>query len=140
MDESLMHNIPKQYPPLPLETEKIAKSTIDAAFRVHTKLGPGLLESAYEACLAYELRRINLDVQTQVALPVIYDEIQIDTGYRIDMLIEKAVVVEVKAVDQMIPLYQAQVLTYIKLSGYRLGLLINFNVPRLRDGIQRLVR
>jgi GxxExxY protein len=99
-----------------------------------------LLESAYEACLAYELRRINLDVQTQVALPVIYDEIQIDTGYRIDMLIEKAVVVEVKAVDQMIPLYQAQVLTYIKLSGYRLGLLINFNVPRLRDGIQRLVR
>jgi len=130
----------KQFAPVPEEVEKVAKVTLDAAYKVHSQLGPGLLESVYETCLAHELKQAGLDVQTQIALPVLYDGIKIDTAYRIDMIVENCVVVEIKAVDQMSPLFQAQLLTYLKLSGYRLGYLINFNVPRLRNGIQRLIR
>jgi len=112
---------------------------LDAAFKVHTSLGPGLLESVYEACLAYEIRKSGMTVETQVALPVIYDGVQVDAGLRIDMLVEKCVIVELKSVDSMIPVYEAQLLTYLKLANYRLGYLINFNVPHLRNGFKRMI-
>ena len=106
---------------------------------MHTALGPGLLESTYEACLRQELRLQELDVKTQVALPVVYEGIKLDIGYRIDMLVEGSVVVEVKSVDGIAPIHQAQILSYLKLSGRGLGLLINFNVVHLKDGIKRFV-
>ncbi len=126
--------------PIPGETEKVAKAILDAAFTVHSNLGPGLLESVYETCLAHELRKQGLEVQVQITLPVMYDDIRIGTGYRLDMLIDNRVVVEIKSVEKLLPVHQSQVLTYLKLSGYRLGFLINFNVRHLRDGIQRFVR
>ena len=107
--------------------------------RVHTKLGPGLLESAYEACLAYELRKTGLLCLTQVGLPIVYDEVTLDVGYRIDMLVEDAVVVELKAVERVLPIHEAQLISYLKLSDKRIGLLINFHVNHLRDGIMRRV-
>jgi GxxExxY protein len=125
--------------PIPSETEKATKAVLDAAFTVHSNLGPGLLESVYETCLAYELRKKGYDVQTQITLPVMYEDIRIETGYRLDMLVDKHVVVEIKSVEQLLPVHHSQVLTYLKLSGYRLGLLVNFNVRHLRDGIQRFV-
>jgi GxxExxY protein len=121
-----------------MEINEITGQIVDAAMKVHTKLGPGLLESAYEACLAYELRRRGLQVATQVALPITYEDVQLDAGYRIDLLVESQVIVELKAVEKMIPLYDAQLLSYLKLSGNKIGLLINFNVVRLKDGIKRL--
>jgi GxxExxY protein len=125
--------------PIPSETEKAAKAVLDAAFTVHSNLGPGLLESVYETCLAHELRIQGLAVQVQITLPVVYADIRIDTGYRLDMLIDNRVIVEIKSVEQILPVHQAQILTYLKLSGYRLAFLINFNVRHLRDGIQRFV-
>jgi GxxExxY protein len=125
--------------PIPSEIEWGGKKVLDAAFKVHTNLGPGLLESVYEACLAYEIRKDVLKVETQVALPVIYDDVQVDAGLRMDMLVEKCVIVELKSVDTMNPVYEAQLLTYLKLTKYRLGYLINFNVPHLRDGFKRMV-
>jgi len=127
------------YKPIPPEIELVGKEILDAAFKVHTNLGPGLLESVYEACLAYEIRKSGLTVETQVALPVIYDNVQVDAGLRIDMLVEKCVIVELKSVDTMIPVFEAQLLTYLKLAHYRLGYLINFNVPHLRNGFTRMV-
>ena len=121
-----------------MEINQITGQIVDAAMKVHTKLGPGLLESAYEACLAYELRKCGLQVATQVALPIIYEDVQLDVGYRIDLLVESQVIVELKAVEKMIPLYDAQLLSYLKLSGNKIGLLINFNVMRLKDGIKRM--
>lgn len=106
--------------------------------RVHTALGPGLLEGVYEACLAFELKQRGLQVQTQVEMPVCYQGVSIDTGYRLDLLIERAVIVELKAVEKLMPVHEAQLLTYLKLADKRLGLLINFNVPHLRDGIKRI--
>ena len=117
----------------------ITKEIIGAAMRVHTKLGPGLLESAYEACLAYELRKTGLLCLTQVGLPIVYDEVTLDVGYRIDMLVEDAVVVELKAVERVLPIHEAQLISYLKLSDKRIGLLINFHVNHLRDGIMRRV-
>ena len=111
---------------------------VDAAIKVHTALGPGLLESAYQACLAYELRQRGLQVQTEVELPVRYGEIHLDVGYRLDLLVESQVIVELKSVEKIIPLYEAQLLSYLKLSGKKIGLLINFNVARLKNGITRL--
>ena len=111
---------------------------VDAAMKVHSKLGPGLLESAYEACLAFELRKRSLCVQTQVALPVIYENVKLDIGYRLDLLVESQVIVELKAVEKMIPLFDAQLISYLKLSGMEVGLLINFHVERLKYGIKRL--
>lgn len=107
--------------------------------KVHTALGPGLLESAYEACLVHELRKRQLRVASQVALPIHYDGVQIEVGYRIDLLVENAVVVELKAVEKLTALHEAQLLCYLKLSEHRLGLLINFNLIHLRDGIKRMV-
>ncbi len=118
---------------------EISKLILTGAMKVHTALGPGLLESTYEACLRQELRLQELDVKTQVALPVVYEGIKLDIGYRIDMLVEGSVVVEVKSVDGIAPIHQAQILSYLKLSGRGLGLLINFNVVHLKDGIKRFV-
>lgn len=112
---------------------------IAAAMNVHTHLGPGLLESAYEACLEYELKKQGLKVERQKALPVIYDEVKLDCGYRIDLLVEDQVVLELKAVEKIAPIQEAQLLSYLKMSGCQIGLLINFNVLHLRDGIKRLV-
>ena len=112
---------------------------LHAAFKVHSTLGPGLLESAYEVCLAHELRKRGLGVQTQVALPVLYDGIQVDLGYRIDLLVENAVVVELKALETVLPVHKAQLLSYLRLGGKYAGLLINFHVDRLKDCITRIV-
>ena|SRR5688572_1651478 len=117
----------------------VSGSVVDAGMKVHTQLGPGLLESAYQVCLAYELKKRGLDVQTQVPLPVIYDEVKIDCGYRVDLLVERSVLVEIKAVSKLLPIHEAQLLSYLKLGGFRAGLLINFHVPRLKEGIKRMV-
>ncbi|TWU32610.1 hypothetical protein Poly41_55880 [Novipirellula artificiosorum] len=120
-----------------MEVNVITGQVVDASIKVHQHLGPGLLESAYEACLAYELRKRGLDVGVQVPLPIQYEEVQLDVGYRLDLLVESRVIVELKSVEKMIPLYDAQLLSYLKLSGKKIGLLINFNVVKLVDGLKR---
>ncbi len=122
-----------------MELNEITEKIIGCAIKVHRALGPGLLESTYEVCLAHELMKSGLDVQKQVALPVVYDGIRLEAGYRIDLLVEHSVIVELKAVDSMHPIHEAQVISYLKLSGKKVGLLINFNVKLLKDGIKRLV-
>ena len=113
---------------------------VDAAMKVHSALGPGVLESAYEACLAYELRKRGLGVAVQVPLPVVYDGVELEVGYRLDLLVNAVLIVEIKAVRQLLPVHQAQLLSYLKLSNRRLGLLINFHSHRLKDGsIKRIV-
>ena len=112
---------------------------IDAALKVHTLLGPGLLESAYEVCLRYELQKRGHRVDRQRTVPIVYADVSLDIGFRIDLLVDNWVVVEVKAVSKLVPVHEAQLLSYLKLSGHHLGLLINFNVVHLRDGIRRLV-
>lgn len=124
--------------PIPSETEKAATEVVDAAYTVHTKLGPGLLESVYEACLAHEMAKRGLRFTKQVSMPIVYDGLKLESGLRLDFVVGDCLVVEVKAVEQLIPVHQAQVLTYLKLSGHRLGLLINFNVPVIRSGIRRV--
>jgi len=128
------------FDPIPEKTEMVGKCILNSAFKVHSALGPGLLESTYEACLAYEILENQLQVQTQVALPISYQKITIELGYRIDMLVENCVIVELKAVERLIPLYEAQLLTYMKLSNIRLGYILNFNTTRLKNGIRRMVR
>jgi len=122
-----------------MNPNEISGQIVDAAMKVHTALGPGLLESAYEGCLAYELRKRGLKVAVQVGLPVVYEGVNIDVGYRIDLLVEDVVIVELKSLDKLAPIHEAQLLTYLKLSGKRLGLLMNFNVVHLKDGIKRMV-
>ena len=122
-----------------VQLEKDYKKLLDACFKVHKALGPGLLESSYELCLAYELRKSGLKVATQVPMPVVYEDIHLDAGYRIDLLVEESIIVEVKAVEEFHPIHLAQLLTYLKLSKNRLGLLVNFNVGLLRHGIKRVV-
>ena len=124
--------------PIPDEVNDIARMAVDAAYRVHSALGPGLLERVYEVCLAHELRKRGLTVETQVDLPVIYDGIRLDAGTRVDLRVDGRLLIELKAVEMMHPVHKAQLLTYLKLTGHRLGLLINFNVPLIRDGIERL--
>lgn len=119
--------------------EVVFKKNLDACFKIHKALGPGLLESAYEVCLAHELQKMGLKVRTQVSLPVFYDGIKLDAGYRIDLLVEEMIIVELKAVDELSPIHLAQVLTYLKLSERKLGLLVNFNVKLLRNGIRRVI-
>jgi len=121
-----------------MELNEVTGQIIDASMKVHTELGPGLLESAYEACLAHELRKRGMNVVVQLALPVKYDGVELDAGYRIDLLVEDCVIVELKAVEKTTPLHEAQLLSYLKLSGQKVGLLINFNVVRLKDGIKRM--
>jgi GxxExxY protein len=122
-----------------MTAHEISHAVISAALKVHSALGPGLLESAYEACLAHELRKAGLNVETQVGLPVVYDGIKLDLGYRIDMLVNDLVVIELKSVEEISRIHVAQVLSYMKLSKKQLGLIINFNVLHLKDGIKRLV-
>jgi len=122
-----------------LDHDVIAREIVDSAFSVHTALGPGLLESVYEQCLAHELRCRDLTVVRQVALPVLYRGVSIDAGFRLDLLVNELVVVEIKAAERLMPIHEAQLLTYLKLSGKRLGLLINFNTVRIKDGIRRLI-
>jgi len=118
---------------------KISYEIIGCAFNVHKGLGPGLLESTYEVCLEYELLQKGLKVQRQVGLPVVYNDVRLDAGYRIDLLIEDKVIVELKSVEALAPIHEAQLLTYLKLSDKKLGLLINFNVKDLKEGIMRRV-
>ena len=127
------------FTPIPAKIEQVGKAVLDAAFRIHTTLGPGLLESVYETCLAYEIRESGLLVETQVAVPVLYKDIRLEDGLRLDLLVEKCVIVEIKAVETINPVYEAQLLTYLRLAGVRLGFLINFTVPHLKDGIKRMV-
>ena len=112
---------------------------IDAAMTVHSALGPGLLENVYETCLCHELHKRGLHVQTQIKLPVQYDNLHLDAGYRLDLLVENNIIVELKSVEKILPIHQAQLLTYLKLSGKSLGLLINFNAVHLKNGIKRMV-
>lgn len=121
-----------------MELNEISEKVIGCAIKVHKALGPGLLESTYEVCLVHELSKAGLKVQSQVALPVVYDGVRLDAGYRIDLLVEDAVFVELKAIDSLLPIHEAQVLSYLKLSGKKFGLLINFNVKLLINGVKRL--
>jgi len=117
----------------------ITETIIGAAIQVHRVLGPGLLESSYEACLAYELRRRGLSLEQQIPLPLVYEQVKLDCGYRIDLMAERSVVVEVNSVERLAPIHEAQVISYFKLSGCKVALLINFNVRVLRDGIRRFI-
>jgi GxxExxY protein len=117
----------------------LTEQIIGAAMKVHSALGPGLLESAYEACLAYELRKLGMDVKSQVELPVVYEGVRIDLGYRIDLLANDLVVVELKCVEKIASVHEAQIISYLRLSKKNVGLLINFHVRHLRDGIKRFV-
>jgi len=129
----------KPIKPIPPEVNLVARQIVDAAFCVHSNLGPGLLESVYENCLAYELKKRKLRISQQLSLPVLYNGQQLDSGLRLDFLVEQCVIVELKAVERLLPLHRAQILTYLKLTGYRLGSLINFNVPVIKNGIKRIV-
>lgn len=119
--------------------QNLTEQIIGCAIKIHKALGPGLLESAYQECLYFELRRIGLFVEKEKPLPLLYEEVKLEVGYRIDLLVERQIVVEIKSVDALADIHLAQVLTYLKLSNNRLGLLINFNVVLLKDGIKRVV-
>lgn len=123
---------------IPKRTDDVAKEIVDSALKVHRELGPGLLESVYEVCLARELTKRGLNVRRQVNFPITYDGEKLDAGLRLDLLVEDQVIVEIKATEAHRPLFEAQLLTYLKLSKKRLGLLINFNVPLIKDGIRRI--
>ncbi|NLE39496.1 MAG: GxxExxY protein [Pirellulaceae bacterium] len=122
-----------------MEHEKLTGRIIDAAMKVHSVLGPGLLESAYEACLLFELHRRDLRAVSQVELPIVYEGVKVNAGYRIDILVEDVVVLELKSVETISPIHQAQLLSYLKLSKKPVGLLMNFNVLHLKDGLKRMV-
>jgi GxxExxY protein len=119
--------------------EAIGHAIIGAAIKIHSALGPGLLESAYETCLVYELEKLRLRVQRQVCIPLRYEELSIDNGYRLDLLVENCVVLELKSIEKILPVHRGQLLSYLRLGGFKLGYLLNFNVPLMRDGITRLV-
>jgi GxxExxY protein len=119
--------------------EDIGRAIIGAAIKVHTVVGPGLLESAYEACLIYELEKLRLRVQSQVPVSLRYEELIVEPGYRLDLLIENMVVVELKALPALLPVHRAQLLSYLRLGGFKLGYLLNFHVPQMREGILRMV-
>ena len=121
------------------DIEAAAAHIVDSAIKIHTALGPGLLESAYQWCMIHELRRRGLKVERELCLPIVYDGIQIDAGYRIDLRVEECIVVENKTVDPLLPIHQAQLLTYLKLSGCRIGFLLNWKVKRMKDGIFRMI-
>jgi GxxExxY protein len=119
--------------------DQLTRRIIGAAIEVHKTLGPGLLESAYEACLAFELRELGYKVEQQKPLPVIYKQVRLDCGYRLDLVVEDVVIIEVKAIEKLAPIHDAQLLSYLKLSGKRVGLLMNFHVRVLKDGLKRIV-
>jgi GxxExxY protein len=121
------------------ELNRLTDKIIGAAIEVHRNLGPGLLESAYETCLAYELEQLGLKIERQKPLPLIYKDIRLDQGYRIDLSVEHKVVVELKVVEQLVPAHEAQVLSYLKFSGCQIGLLLNFNTKLMKDGVRRFI-
>lgn len=128
------------FEPLPEHVERLAKHVLDAAFRVHKSLGPGLLESVYEHCLSLELQESNIPFVRQAILPITYNGKQVESGLRLDLHVDQSLVVELKAVEKLLPIHEAQLFTYLKLTGNRLGLMLNFNVVLLKDGIKRVVR
>lgn len=135
-----MPNPPKKiYAPIPPETERIGKLVLDAAYKVHTVLGPGLLESVYRKAMKHVLTTGGTLAETEVDLPILFEGVDIDSGLRIDLLVAKCVIAELKSVEKMNPVFDAQLITYLRLSKVRLGFLINFNVPHLKDGIKRIV-
>ena len=121
-----------------MSENEVGDVILGATMKVHSALGPGLLESAYEACLVHELGKRGMDVKRQVALPLIYDGIKLDAGYRLDLLINDRIILELKSVEMFLPIHMAQLLSYLKLSGLKLGYLLNFNVVHMRDGIKRI--
>jgi len=121
------------------DIEKIARTIVHSAIKIHKALGPGLLESVYQKCLTYELEKSGLKVACEVPLPVIYEEVNIDTGFRIDMLVEDKIIVENKTVEKIAPIHEAQLLTYLKMAKLNLGFLLNWNVTLMKDGIKRMV-
>ena len=122
---------------IPDESDRAARAIVDASYAIHSKLGPGLLEKVYEVCLAYEIGRRGIEVHRQVAVPVIYDGVELEAALRLDLLVGECVIVEVKSIDSLAPIHTAQMLTYLRLTGLRLGLLVNFNVRLIKDGIKR---
>jgi len=122
-----------------MNIESTFKTILDCSFKIHSTLGPGLLESSYEECLYYELLQEGLLVEKQKPLPLIYKEVKMNIGYRVDLLVENKIIIEVKSIDAFADIHLAQILTYMKLSKCKLGLLVNFNVPHLRDGIKRVI-
>jgi GxxExxY protein len=125
---------------LPSELEELSKVLVDSAFKVHQALGPGLLESVYEACLCVELNDRGIAFEAQSPVDIIYNGKRVDAGLRIDLLVERSIILELKAVDKLMPIHQAQLLTYLKLTNLRLGLLINFNVALFKEGVKRMIR
>ena len=121
------------------DIEEIGSNVVHFAIKVHKTLGPGLLESVYQKCLAYELEKTGLTVACEVPIPVKYDKVSIDLGFRIDMMVQKAIIIENKTVEKLLPIHQAQLLTYLKLTNLKLGFLLNWNVPLMKDGIKRMV-
>lgn len=124
--------------PIPSDVERVAAIVVDAAFKIHRALGPGLLESVYETCLVHELRMRGLTVKQQLTVPINYEGIQLDAGLRLDALVDEKLIVEIKAVEKVNLVFKAQLLSYLRLMGKRLGLLINFSVPLIKDGIERI--
>jgi GxxExxY protein len=122
-----------------MRPNEVSHLVIAAAMKVHSALGPGLLESAYDACFLYELAQAGLHTEHQVRLPVVYNTVRLSTAYRVDFVVQNCLIVEIKCVEKLLPVHLAQVLSYLKLSGLKLGLLINFNVPHLRHGIRRVI-
>jgi GxxExxY protein len=139
MAEEILSASKKHYEPIPSRTEEVVKIILDSDFKVRPALGPGLLESVYETCLSHELKSNRLKFINPLSLPVVYEGIRIDSGLRLDLMVEDCVIVEIKAVENIIPLYKAQLHTYMKLTKTRMGYLINFNTVHLCDGINRLV-
>ena len=122
-----------------MQSNEITHEILESAYKIHTVLGPGLLESVYKKCLAYELKKKGLDVQEEYPVPVVYEEVKLECGYRMDLLVNNTVVVELKTVDAFMDVHYAQILTYLKLGEKKIGLLVNFNTKRLKDGIKRFV-
>ena len=122
-----------------MKENEIAAAVVDAAFKIHTTLGPGLFESVYEAALEYELQKRGLRVEHQIGLPVSYEEVKLELGFRVDLIVERKVIVEIKSVEALAPVHKKQLLTYLRLTDLRLGLLINFNVELIKHGVQRVI-
>ncbi len=134
-----MHEEHEGTEPIAESVERIGSAVVDAALTVHRTLGPGLLESVYETCLVEELRQRGLTTERQIGVPVVYGDVRMDVGFRLDLLVEKCVVVEIKSIDALASIHTAQVLTYLRFSGLRLGYLINFNTGLLKQGLRRVV-
>ena len=126
--------------PLSPDVENLSRSLVDSAFKVHQTLGPGLLESVYEACLCIELRKRGIGYETQALVPLVYEGVRIEAGLRLDLLVEKRVILEIKSVDKLLLIHQSQLLTYLKLANLHLGLLVNFNVAMFKQGVKRIIR